>query len=148
MKFLSRLASLSNRLDDAGLHTQADGLDKLVTKALVVQRLVKAYLQDDEAVIEFVNHFADSRAQGWDEIIWSSLEAGMPDVYQAIDKDIDTDMVWRAIAEMMPQRMREHLEDLKESRAKTEIETGETTQLEPSPQSPQKPNVSDFMNPL
>lgn len=148
MNFLSRLAELSNKLDENTLYTQADTVDRLVARATLVQRLVKAYLQDDEAVIEFVNHFADSRAQGWDEIIWSALEAGMPDVYQAIDKDIDTDMVWRAIAEMMPQRMREHLEDLKESRAKTEIETGETTQLEPSPQSPQKPNVSDFMNPL
>lgn len=148
MNFLSRLAELSNKLDENALYTQADTVDRLVARAALVQRLVKAYLQDDEAVIEFVNHFADSRAQGWDEIIWSALEAGMPDVYQAIDKDIDTDMVWRAIAEMMPQRMREHLEDLKESRAKTEIETGETTQLEPSPQSPQKPNVSDFMNPL
>lgn len=113
MSYLNRIAALANILDTECLYREADMLDSLICIA---------YDKDDERVVNFINKYGDtSRGEDMEMIMWVALEKGMPDVYQAIDKDLNFDMLWRAIKEMtatMPQ------------------------------EKSQRPNVQDFMEPL
>lgn len=113
---LNRITALANKLDIEQFYCEADMLDGLI-------RL--AYDKDDERVVEFINKYGDtSRGEQMEDIMWVALERGIPDVYRAIDKNLDFDTLWRAIKEM--------------TEAKEKEEAAKAA----------RPNPSDFMNPL
>lgn len=106
MKFFTRLVSLASKLDANQLYSQANVIDQLTirysNRTKLIRMFRKAFDEHDQRVVDFINKYGEG--EGFDEIIWNALEKGLPRVYQAIDKDIDFDKVWRAIKEMTAPR--------------------------------------------